>query len=180
MTGGEPTDLNSGDSFDVVYDIVNKGSVNYTGNINLGVYLGLSPELNFITAQPLDLITYPIALAADSTETIVQNVTLPIEAQGPYYIYIVVNDGDGICEGDNVYTNYIVSDLLSVTLSPYPDLLITDATQPGSGTAGMSMDISYTATNQGIRAWMVMLPLVGLGYRAISPFSATLVTLTMT
>lgn len=147
-----PTTLNSGDSFDVVYDITNKGSIGYTGDIELGVYLGLSPELNFITAQPLDIITYPIALAADSTETIVQNVTLPIEAQGPYYIYIVVNDGDGICEGDNVYTNYIVSDLLSVTLSPYPDLLVTDATQPGSGTAGMSMDISYTATNQGIRA----------------------------
>ena len=146
------TSLNSGDSFDVLYSITNKGAVEYEGEIELGVYLGLSPELNFITAEQLDVITYPITLGLNDTVDVLQTVTLPIEAQGPYYIYIVVNDGDGICEGDNVYSNYIVSDLINVTLSPYPDFYVTDVSHSGSGTAGMSFSITYTATNGGIRA----------------------------
>jgi subtilase family serine protease len=146
-----PTELNSGDNFDVLYDISNLGQKNYEGEISLGVYLGLSPELNFITATQLKLETQEVVLAVGESTTIVQNVTLPIEAEGQYYLYIVVNDGDAICEGDNVQSNYIVSPALNVTLSPYPDFYITDATTPGSATAGMTTTVAYTTTNQGIR-----------------------------
>ncbi|MCR5645508.1 MAG: right-handed parallel beta-helix repeat-containing protein [Bacteroidales bacterium] len=147
-----PTELNSGENFDIVYDISNLGDTLYQGDISLGVYLGYSPELNFITATQLKLESQEITLNVNESVTVVQNVTLPIEAEGQYYLYVVVNDGDAICEGDNVQSNYIVSPAIDVSLSPYPDLLVVNAITPGDGTAGMSATVSYTATNQGIRA----------------------------
>ena len=147
-----PVELNSGDSFDVVYDITNMGDTLYQGNVDVGVYLGLSPELNFITATRLDLEEHSVSLGVGEDTTIVQNVTLPIEAEGQYYLYVVVNDGNSICEGDNVYSNYIVSNMIDVTLSPYPDLYVIEANTPEGGTAGSTVTVSYTATNQGIRA----------------------------
>ena len=146
-----PTELNSGDSFDVVYDITNMGDTLYQGDIDLGIYLGLSPELNFITATRLDLERRSVSLGVGEDATIVQNVTLPVEAEGPYYLYVVVNDGDAVCEGDNVQSNYIVSNMIEVTLSPYPDFYIVEANTPDGGTAGDRVTVSYTATNQGIR-----------------------------
>ena len=78
-------------------------------------------------------------------------VTLPIDAEGQYYLYVVVNDGEAICEGDNVNSNYLVSELINVELSPYPDLFITNANTPESVVAGTTASVTYTVVNQGIR-----------------------------
>ena len=147
-----PVELNSGENFDIQYNISNLGDIGYEGELSLGVYLGLSPELNFITATQLKLETQPVLLDVGGTTTVQQNLTLPIELEGQYYLYIVVNDGDAVCEGDNVQSNYIVSPAINVSLAPYPDLYVTDASTPGSGTAGNTATVSYTVTNQGIRA----------------------------
>ena len=145
------TILNSGQSVDVTYRIANEGHKDFDGVIDNGLYLGLSPELNFITAELLKTDAVEVTLDVNDTITVTQHFTLPIDAQGTYYFYVALNDGGEICEGDDVHSNYIVSDMLTISLSPYPDLVVNEASAPGQVTAGDHVSVNYQVGNYGIR-----------------------------
>ena len=145
------TQLGSGQTFQITYSIDNNGDVDFNDDVNIKYYLGLSPELNFITAEELLSKQEYINLEVDETMTITENITLPISADGLYYLYVSVNDDESVCEGDNTYTNYIVSDMLEVSLSPYPDFVVTQVSLPDHATAGSMINMSYTVENRGVR-----------------------------
>ncbi|MBQ2906448.1 MAG: right-handed parallel beta-helix repeat-containing protein [Bacteroidales bacterium] len=145
------TQLGSGQTFQITYSIDNNGDVAFNDDVNIKYYLGLSPELNFITAEELLSKQEYINLEVDETMTITENITLPISADGLYYLYVSVNDDESVCEGDNTYTNYIVSDMLEVSLSPYPDFVVTQVSLPDHATAGSMINMSYTVENRGVR-----------------------------
>lgn len=146
------SNINSGEKFTFDYQITNDGLIDFNDTVKVGFYLGLSPELNFITARQIGVYEVPVDLAIGQTEWFPQELTMPVDAQGIYYVYVYVNDGEEICEGANDYTDYIVSEMLNVTLSPYPDFIVTEASVPDHATAGSYVNVSYTVKNQGIRA----------------------------
>jgi len=147
-----PQELNSGQTFTLTYGMRNRGSSAFTGEVMNVVYLGYSPELNFITAIPLDTLWVTCNnLTVNSEQPVTQQVTLPIDVEGNYYVYVSVNDDEGVCEGDDVHSNYLVSDPIYITLSDYPDLRVTTAIAPEAAGAGDPTSISYDVINQGIR-----------------------------
>ena len=146
------TQLGSGETYELTYTITNNGDVDFNDTVNIRYYLGLSPELNFITAEELLSKDEPVSLAIGETVTITENVTLPISADGLYYFYVSVNDDENICEGDNTYNNYLVSELLNVSLSPYPDFVVSYVSMPEEAMAGSPITLSYTVENRGTRA----------------------------
>ena len=145
------TVLQSAQYFTVNYSISNCGNAHFNDSLNLAVYLGLSPELNFITAELLKSQNKKLKINMSQTTNVTQTVKLPVEAQGTYYLYISVNDDGQVCEGEDVYSNYIVSSPIQINLSPYPDLVVTSASKPTTAGAGDAILISYTVKNQGIR-----------------------------
>ena len=146
------TQLGSGETYELTYTITNNGDVDFNDTVNIRYYLGLSPELNFITAEELLSKEEALELAIGETVTITENVTLPISADGLYYFYVSVNDDEYVCEGDNTYNNYLVSELLNVSLSPYPDFVVSYVSMPEEAMAGSSITLSYTVENRGTRA----------------------------
>ena len=147
----ESNQLGSGQTFEITYSIANNGHVSFDDNVNIKYYLGLSPELNFITAEELLSKQEYINLDLGETVIITENITLPVSSEGIYYLYVSVNDDENICEGDNTYTNYVVSEMLNVTLSPYPDFVVTQVTLPDNAIAGSTINMSYTVENRGVR-----------------------------
>ena len=146
------TQLGSGETYEMTYTITNNGDVVFNDIVNVKYYLGLSPELNFITAEELLSKDELLSLEVGESVTITENITLPMSADGIYYLYVSVNDDEYICEGDNTYSNYLVSDMLDVSLSPYPDFVVTQVSMPEEAMAGSSITLSYTVENQGTRA----------------------------
>lgn len=146
-----PTELNSGQTFDVTYQMKNMGNEAYQGTVQNAIYLGYSPELNFITAIPLNTMDVDVDLGLNESMSITHHVALPISAEGDYFVYVSVNDDEAVCEGDDVHFNYIVSDSVYITLSPYPDLTVTTATPPEAAGAGDLTSVSFEVINQGIR-----------------------------
>ena len=147
----ESNQLGSGQTFEITYSIANNGHVSFDDNVNIKYYLGLSPELNFITAEELLSKQEYINLDLGETVIITENITLPVSSEGIYYLYVSVNDDENICEGDNTYTNYVVSEMLNVTLSPYPDFVVTQVTLPDNAIAGSTINMSYTVENRGVK-----------------------------
>ena len=149
-----PTELHSGQTLNLSYWVKNEGVVAYEGDVMSVVYLGYSPELNFITAIPLDTVMVDVNLMPNPNQSrrVSHNITLPIDAEGNYFFYVSINDDEAVCEGDDVHTNYIVSDSIYITLSDYPDLSVVTATAPETAGAGEPTSISYDVVNLGIRA----------------------------
>lgn len=149
-----PTALNSGQTLSLTYSVKNLGDTAYEGDVKSVVYLGYSPELNFITAIPLDTVMVDVNLPVDPNQSqlVTHTLTLPIEVEGNYFFYASINDDEAVCEGDDVHTNYIVSDSIYITLSDYPDLTVTTAASPETVGAGDITSVSYDVINQGIRA----------------------------
>lgn len=146
------SDIYSNDIIEITYKITNNGELDFADTLHNGFYLGLSPELNFITAQRIQLTELIDTILVGETKTYTQQLTIPVDAQGIYYLYVYVNDGEEICEGANNYTDYIVSEMINVTLSPYPDFVVTELVVPDMALAGSSATVSYTIGNQGTTA----------------------------
>lgn len=79
-----------------------------------------------------------------------QNVTLPPNIFGDYYVFVTADSGSEIFEFgyENNNANYDHNPI-HITLTPPPDLIVEAVTAPGSGTAGQPMTISWRVLNQG-------------------------------
>ena len=81
------------------------------------------------------------------------NVSLPIGAQGTWYVY-VVPDGTGahhpFAMPEASRSNKLaISAAFSINLSPPPDLTVTNVQAPAQNFSGKPMDVSWTVENHG-------------------------------
>src|SRR6185437_9770353 len=81
------------------------------------------------------------------------DVTLPLTAQGTWYVY-VVPDGTGAhhpfaMTEESRTDKLAMSPGFSVTLSPPPDLAVTAVQAPAENFSGQPMNLTWTVANQG-------------------------------
>ena len=78
--------------------------------------------------------------------------TVPANASGPYYVFVVTDSKEAVFEGDAEDNNEAYDPVATVVTMPAPSDLVVDlVTVPGSGTVGESPapDITWKVTNQG-------------------------------
>ncbi len=105
--------------------------------------------------QPIVLgVTNPSYLGIGESYQQNLNVTLPINAQGTWYVY-VVPDGTGFHHPFSMpeasrTDKLSISGEFTVTLSPWPDLAVTGVIAPPVELSGQPMTLSWTVANQGM------------------------------
>ncbi len=75
-------------------------------------------------------------------------VEVPINAFGNYHIIVKTDSGNTVREDDE--SNNVTNRLLSVTLSPSPDLQVAEVSAPSFGFSGLPVPVSWTTKNMGL------------------------------
>ncbi|MBR1850619.1 MAG: fibronectin type III domain-containing protein [Bacteroidales bacterium] len=90
-----------------------------------------------------------VTLAPGQSDTVSRTITLPNGISGTYYLHVVTNYGQTLCEGQNTELNTTLTHPLHVRLSPYPDLVAGDIELPTEINIGEFVTLNYTITNNG-------------------------------
>ncbi len=88
-----------------------------------------------------------IGLGAGNTYSRTESLALP-HVQGVFRIEVVTDSGNAVNDG-NRFNNLQISDLLTVSLYPRPDLQVTSLTVPDRVTAGTVIDVVFRVGNFG-------------------------------
>ena len=169
---GVPTSVFGGSSIAINYKVTNVGTI-----AAVGTSLAPCPQLGwfdryFISADSVfsrsrsyeftpngfnrnfsnclaPNLSYPPFLAADGSYTISQQVEIPYDYFGNYYIYVVTNGFDEVFEGPYNANNSKRSDSVNVILTPPADLVISNVAAPATGLTGQKVIINWTVLNDG-------------------------------
>ena len=169
----------SGDSMNISWIVSNSGSAAVLNQVIFdNIYLGNSPSF---TPGDLTLIGQNQrieSLVPGESETIGYTAQIPDGIYGTYYVFVVIDATDSICEGINSHSNLAISSPLQISLSPAPDLFITASNIDDTIHIGSSSILSYTVTNQGFanisdRTWKDKIYISQLAYFNIA--NATLI-----
>lgn len=87
-------------------------------------------------------------LGTDETYDLATEAVIPQEIYGDYYIHVVTDMFNDIYE-HVLEDNNASQSAISITLTPPPDLVITDLVIPDSAGSGQSVNIQWTVENQG-------------------------------
>ncbi|BBD63171.1 YD repeat-containing protein (plasmid) [Nostoc sp. HK-01] len=141
-----PTNGIANGNINVSWQVTNQGEVNAFAKWYDAVYLSTDNIFGngddyYITSQ---YISSQTPLAAGSSYSINRNLTLPNRPAGDYYLLLVA-DGSGYQGETNENNNVRV---VPITIS-VPDLTVTAATAPASGTLGQAINVSWTVANSG-------------------------------
>ena len=140
----------SGDSMKISWIVNNSGTASVSNQVVFDkIYLGDSPSF---TSGNLTLIGQNQrieSLVPGQSESIEYTVRIPDGIYGSYYIFVVIDANDSICEGDNSHSNLAVSSSFQISLSPAPDLYIIGSVVEDTLNIGSGSTLSYTVTNQG-------------------------------
>ncbi len=148
-----PAEDFSGQPMTMTWTVANNGTGPTSANNWIdAVYMSATPTLS-ADAQPLATFNHFGSLAAGSSYTDAETVTLPVGVSGPFY-FLVKTDLDGI-----VFENGATGDVGTTTsasivnLTPPPDLEVASiSTVAATALAGHDLAFSYTVTNAGAAA----------------------------
>ena len=146
--------MGDNNSISVSYTVANQGAVATNGSWNDNLYLSDKPTYDS-SATYLSSLRYNFSsLAAGSSYTQNNNVTLPVTATGNRYLLFVTNAYSGIAEADSVSgigANNVYAVPITLGL-PSVDLVPSNPTAPAAATLGQSIPVSWTVTNHGADA----------------------------
>ncbi len=110
----------------------------------------LSPDPTYNSFDPLLISSSSLnSLNPDQSYAHSADVVIPQGSNGLYYIIVKTDHYNGVKETvESNNTTYSVSQI-NITLSPPPDLLVTDITSPLISFSGESVNITYTVSNLG-------------------------------
>lgn len=145
-----PDSAKSGQTIPVSWQVRNLSANNtIVAQWTDAVYLSSDSFYNAGVDQQLTTRTQTGPLAASAVYTANTNVVLPNGISGNYYL-IVFADVNGQHNDSAPSNNRKASDVLPITLTPPPNLLVEAFTVPGQGTSGQSLSIPYRVRNNGI------------------------------
>ena len=134
-----------GETLSVSWTVENQGSIDATENWYDYVYISDDPTLDasdtFLLSERVNAQT---PLMAGSSYTIEHDVTLPDSGTGDRYLLFLADGNDR--ERETNESDNIVSVPISIGA---PDLRLTDASAPSFAALQETIEVSWTATNQG-------------------------------
>ncbi len=145
-----PSDINSGDTVEVRWRLTNNGTASAT-NFYDRVYMNNDNILDGSYSYYLSAFLFNDILSPGESREVVQNVTIPIDRPGDWYLVVVTDSNNNIYEHQNENNNQAVSNQIHATLPPLVDLIVTDISAPEDALSGQTIPISWTIRNQGER-----------------------------
>lgn len=140
----------SGDTLTIAWSDVNQGEVNTDQPWIDAVYLSTEAAFNPLQAIYLGYIENEKPMLKQDTMLRQLLVSLPLDACGNYYVYVMTDIEDqvyeGLAENNNVARS---AEMLKVTLAPAADLQVTKMLIPDSISAGGEYNINYNVINKG-------------------------------
>jgi subtilase family serine protease len=147
-TTSAPSAAILGETVELTWTVTNNGTGEATRDWYDRVYLSSNQILDDGDVQvSSELIGSQTPLAAGASYTISKNVTLPSFTLGNQYLLFVA-DRDNY-QGEISENNNLSAVAISLTA---PDLIVSNASVPASGTVGKSIEVSWTVQNQGTSA----------------------------
>jgi subtilase family serine protease/protocatechuate 3,4-dioxygenase beta subunit len=141
-----PTAAVLGETVELTWTVSNQGTGTATRDWYDRVYLSSNQTLDssdvLVTSEWISAQT-PLAAGADYT--ISKNVVLPSFTPGNQYLLFVADRDNYQAEIDE--NNNVAA--VAINLSA-PDLIVSNASAPQTGTLGKSIEVSWTVENQGI------------------------------
>jgi len=148
-----PSNIFSGQNGNISWSVKNNGSVSVSGSWSDAIYLSKDSILPDITqATLLGSFNYSGYLEADSSYTQSESVLFPAFEYGDYYVHVVTDAGlqlyEGLFEGNNTK----VSSMMTIFLTPPPDLKTTLLNIPDTADNKEEILMEWTVINQGATA----------------------------
>ncbi|MEM9825059.1 MAG: CARDB domain-containing protein [Planctomycetota bacterium] len=145
-----PGDGIFGSPIDVSWTVRNQGSDPALENWSDRIYLSADSTID-AGDQLLLTLAGQSPLAVQGTYTRTETVNLPLNADFPAgnYFVLVQTDALGGQPETNEGNNLEVSEVISLTTPPVPDLIVSSITAPVEALSGQDIEISWTLTNQG-------------------------------
>jgi hypothetical protein len=140
----------SGQPINVSWEVKNLGTgQTVSSSWSDGVYLSQDTILNIPSSTQLGIFPHSGALAPNGSYTKAVSVNIPQAIYGKYYIHVYTDVSNQVYEYVYELNNTRRNDSLTVTLSPPPDLVVTNIVSPPTGSSGQAITISWTVENQG-------------------------------
>ena len=139
----------SGQSIEVAWEIRNDGN----GGTNAprwfdDIYLSDNTALDRIEDEKLASINNLSFLNPGEGYSNSVSLRLPDGIQGTHYVILDTDPASALHEEDE-NNNVLASSAVSITLTPFADLEVTDIIAPGVVFSGDSIDVTWTITNNG-------------------------------
>ncbi len=145
-----PTTGNSGTQISVQWSVQNQGLSNAEGSWQDRIFISRIYPFVLDSSIAINSFWHSGGLEIDSVYTQNENVTLPQGISGQYHVYIEADWDKRIFEHTFDDNNISTADApITVSLSPWPDLIVTSVQNPDSATASDILSINWTVLNQG-------------------------------
>ena len=143
----------SGTTTPVTIALSNMGTVAVNDTVELALYI--STNSGTYTANAANRVLSSrdlVQLAPDSTLLLTTYATLPNGIEGNYYLHLVIDAANSVCESNELNNVIHASAPLHVNLSPYPDLIVRNLNVPDTLSVGQTVTFDFSLVNQGIAA----------------------------
>lgn len=141
----------SGQPVAVNWTVANKGSGPTVSSTWYDtIYLSKEKTLNTTTDYHFGPYYHTGILSSGESYIQSQTFNLPVGVSGTYYIFVATDVNNNVYEHVWEDNNVMLSSTpLEITLSPPPDLEVTQITAPAEGLAGKTISISWAVANNG-------------------------------
>ncbi|MBN2071739.1 MAG: FG-GAP repeat protein [Candidatus Krumholzibacteriota bacterium] len=143
-----PAEGMSGQGVYIEWTVRNEGDAPSTGGWTEHIYL--SDDQVAGGDIKLSEFNYNYSLDVDSSYTHIHPITFPEDIEGGRWIVVVTDAEDEVSEYEWEGNNTAVSDdSIAITMTPYPDLVVSSIELPDSTDTNTEIEISWDVTNQG-------------------------------
>ena len=140
--------LTAGASVALQWQIANKGEAEVV-DFELTDDILLSATATFDQSQSMKVgtTTRVVNIGSEGTIATEWQLTIPEGIAGTYYLHIITNADQRLCEGKNIFANHLASAPIQVLATSYPDLAVTSCHVADTLTIGLPVSINYAVSN---------------------------------
>ena len=148
-----PTTEFSGQRIQVSWTILNQGNSVANDTWSEQIYLSSDQIISNGNDQLMKTVQFTGIIQAGQSVTRIQEITLPIDWSGNYWIVVTTDAGNQVYEHTQESNNTTISaQPINISLSPFPNLQVTSITPPLSAASGNQTEVSWTVKNTGTGA----------------------------
>ena len=147
-----PDEIVAGESATVSWTVFNQGEGPALGNWRDRVYISGNEDFNPATATTLLTRSRVAELDSDESYYNQENVTIPAQIQGSYYIHVITDLQNAVYEDGRDDNNLTTSDVVNILPKPEDepsDLAIIESGAPETANSGEQISVSWLVENLG-------------------------------